>query len=115
MFSRLNTIFLALGGFVAVAVPITARAQSGDALAHAEQACLDNGVGPGAITFDTCVDRVATDFDQGAPAIASIEARQIADAQQACLAYGIEPLTLGYRQCVDDQTGPTQNAVVYVR
>ena len=31
--TRLNTIFLALGGFIAVATPLAVRAQSGDALA----------------------------------------------------------------------------------
>jgi hypothetical protein len=115
MLSRLNTIFLALGSFIAVAVPITARAQSGDALAHAEQTCLDNGLGPTAVAFDTCVGRVASDYDRGEPAVANIEAQRIADAQQACLAYGVEPMTLNYRQCVADETSPKHYRIVYVR
>ena len=52
---RLNTIFLALGGFAVVALPFAVRAQSGDALARAEQACLAYGVEPMTLGYRACV------------------------------------------------------------
>jgi hypothetical protein len=112
---RLNTIFLALGGFAVVAaLPFAVRAQSGDALAHAERTCLDYGMGPSSVAFDTCVARAASAYDQGAPGLASAEARRIADARQACLDYGVEPMTLGYRECVADETSPRRYEIAYV-
>jgi hypothetical protein len=97
---RLYTIFLALGAFVAVATPFAARAQSGDALAHAERTCLDYGIGPYSVTFDTCVARAASAYDEGTPGLATAEARRIADARQVCLSYDLDPQTLGYHQCI---------------
>ena len=48
--SRLNMIVIAVGGFaVAAVLPLAARAQSGDALAHAENICLEYGVGPNSV------------------------------------------------------------------
>jgi hypothetical protein len=110
----LNTIFLALGGFVAVALPFSVRAQSGDALARAERTCLDNGLGPSAVAYDTCVARAASAYDQGSPGLADREARRIADARQACLTYGIDPMTLGYRQCVANETNMRRYEITYV-
>jgi hypothetical protein len=97
---RLNTVFLALGALVAGAVPMATRAQSGDALAHAEQTCLDHGVGPYSVTFDTCVARAAQAYDRAEPGVAEAEARRMADARQACLSYDIDPMTLGWHQCI---------------
>lgn len=104
--SRQNMIVIALGGFaIASALPLAAaRAQSGDALAQAENICLDYGVGPGSIAFDTCVNRAASAYDRGEPGTAAAEARRVSDAGQACLSYGIEPMTLGYRECLARET-----------
>ena len=52
-------VFFALGAFLRRCAPFAVRAQSGDALAHAEHTCLDNGVGPNSVAFDTCVARAA--------------------------------------------------------
>jgi hypothetical protein len=52
---RLNTIFLALGGFAAVALPFAVRAQSGEALARAERTCLDYGIEPMTMGYRACV------------------------------------------------------------
>ena len=102
---RPNMIVVVLGSFtIAAALPLAVRAQSGDALAHAEQTCLDSGVGPYTIAFDTCVGRAATAYDRGEPGLAVAEARRINDARQACMAYDIDPMTLGYRQCVANET-----------
>jgi hypothetical protein len=102
--SRLNTVFLALGAFVAGAMPFAARAQSGDALAHAEHICLDNGVGPYTVAFDTCVARAAYACSNGEPQAAAAEARRLADARQACMSYDLDPLTLAYHQCIASET-----------
>ena len=101
---RMNTIFLALGAFIAGAAPFAVRAQSGDALAHAEQICLDNGVGPNTVAFDTCVARAAHAYVNGEPQAAAAEARRLADARQACMSYDIDPLTLGYHQCIASES-----------
>jgi hypothetical protein len=98
--SRLNTVFFALGAFVAGAVPFAARAQSGDALAHAELVCKEHGAVPYSVTFDTCVSRAAQAYDRAEPGRASAEARRIADARQTCMSYDIDPMTLGFHQCV---------------
>jgi len=111
---RLNIIFLALGGFAAVAVPFSVRAQSGDALAQAERTCLDYGLGPSSVAFDSCVARAASAYDQGEPGLANLEASRVADARQACLSYGIEPMTLGYRQCVANEASLRRYEITYV-
>lgn len=111
---RLYTIFLALGGFVALALPFELRAQSGDALAKAERTCLDSGLGPSAVAYDTCVARAASAYDQGSPGLAVREARRVAEAGQACLTYGVEPMTLGYRQCVANETNMRRYEITYV-
>jgi hypothetical protein len=100
---RLYTIFVAVGALLAGVAPYAARAQSGDALAHAERTCLDQGVGPYSVTFDTCTARAASDYDQGVPGLAAEDARRVAEAQQACLSYDLDPQTLGYHQCVARQ------------
>ncbi|HEY2872065.1 MAG TPA: hypothetical protein VGJ56_09115 [Reyranella sp.] len=100
---RLYTIFLVAGVFLAGAAPYAARAQSGDALAHAERTCLDHGIGPNSVTFDTCTERAASAYDQGAPGLAVEDAHRVAEAQQACMSYDLDPQTLGYHQCVARQ------------
>ncbi len=116
--SRPNMIVLVLGSFtIAAAVPLAVRAQSGDALAHAEQTCLDSGVGPYSIAFDTCVARAAAAYDRGEPGLAVADARRISDARQACMAYDIDPMTLGYRQCVANEANrsvPRRYDISYV-
>ncbi len=115
---RLYTIFLAVGAFLAGAVPYAARAQepeySGDALAHAERTCLDYGIGPHSVTFDTCTERAAAAYDEGEPGLAAAEARRIADARKECMSYDLDPQTLGYHQCITHQAErPTTRALRY--
>ena len=97
---RLYTIFVAVGAFLAGLAPYAARAQSGDALAHAEHTCLEQGIGPYSVTFDTCTERAASAYYQGAPGLAADEAHRVAEAQQACMSYDLDPQTLGYHQCI---------------
>jgi hypothetical protein len=102
---RLNMIVIAVGGFaVASILPLAARAQSGDALAHAENICLEHGVGPYSVPFEICVSRAARAYDRGEPGLAAAEAHKVSDASKACLSYDIEPMTLGYRQCMATET-----------
>src|SRR5436190_21207741 len=109
--SRLNMIFFALGAFIAGAVPLAARAQVGDALAHAERICLDNGVGPYTVAFDTCVARAAHAYVNGEPEAAAAEAQRLADARQACMFYDIDPQTLNYHQCIASETRRPRYAI----
>ena len=103
--SRLNMIVIVVGGFaVASVLPLAARAQSGDALAHAENICLEYGVGPYSVPFETCVGRAARAYDRGEPGLAAVEARKVREASKACLSYDIEPMTLGYRECMANET-----------
>jgi len=108
---RLYTVFLALGAFMAGAVPFAVRAQSGDALAHAEQTCLDHGIGPYNVTFDTCVARAAKAYDMAEPGRASVEARRVGAARETCLSYDIDPNTLGFHQCVANESRSRSYAV----
>jgi hypothetical protein len=103
--SRLNILVIAVGGFaVAAALSLAARAQSGDALAHAENVCLEQGVGPSTMPFEACVSLTSRAYDHGEPDLAVIEARKISDASKACLSYDIEPMTQEYRQCMANET-----------
>jgi hypothetical protein len=111
---RLYTIFVAVGALLAGVAPYAARAQSGDALAHAERTCLDYGIGPYSVTFDTCTERAASAYDQGEPGLAAAEARRIADAREECMSYDLDPQTLGYHQCIAHQADrPTSRALRY--
>jgi hypothetical protein len=122
---RPYTIFVAVGALVAGVAPYAARAQepehspehppaySGDALAHAEHTCLDQGIGPYSVTFDTCTERAASDYDQGAPGLAVEDAHRVAEAQQACMSYDLDPQTLGYHQCVVRETDRPGYALRY--
>ena len=110
---RLYTIFVAVGALLAGVTPYAARAQSGDALASAEHACLDQGIGPYSVTFDTCTERVASDYDQNALGLAMEDAHRVAEAQQACMSYDLDPQTLGYHQCVAHETDRPSYALRY--
>ena len=102
--SRLNVIVLALGGFaIATSLPYAVRAQSGDALAHAEATCVEQGVGPRTIPFEACVGRAARAYDLGAPEAATAEAHTVSDASKACLSNDVEPMTLDYRLCMANE------------
>ena len=102
--SRQNVIYAALGGLALAAAPlVAANAQSGDALAHAERACIDYGVSPNSAGFDVCVDRAAFAFDRGAPNTAYREVALVRNANNACLSYGLAPHSLGYKGCVDNE------------
>lgn len=103
--SRLNIIAIAVGAFAAaVVLPLTARAQSGDALAHAENICLESGIGPNSVPFEACISRAARAYDRGEPSRAAAEARKAGDASRACLANDVEPMTLEYRQCMANES-----------
>jgi hypothetical protein len=88
--TRLNTIAVALGtlvGAALIASPLsTAQAQSGHSLILAERSCLDRGLLPRTVPFETCVAHTA-----------------LANDRDVCLSYGLDPHTLGYRQCVANQ------------
>ena len=102
--SRQNMIAVALGTAALAALPLAhASAQSGDALAHAENTCTVHGVTPNTAAFDACVDRAAWAFEQGRPATAGREAALVRDANDLCRSYGIAPQSLGYRQCVNSE------------
>jgi hypothetical protein len=94
-------VALAIGGLVMAGAPFAARAQSGDALAHAERACSNSGVPPYSNAFKSCVDRTAADFRRGAPNVAYDTAQAIGDASRVCASYGIDQRSLGYAQCID--------------
>jgi len=97
-------ITIVVGAFTLTVAPyVAARAQSGDALANAERACLDNGVRPGNTSFELCVRRAASAFDRGMPGMAYREVARIADARENCLSYGLHPRTLGYQECLNNE------------
>jgi len=98
--TRQKTLAIALGGLALASVPLAAQAQSGDALARAEYACMENGVRPSSTAFNTCVNRTARAYDLGEPELAYRTARTASDARDLCLSYGLPPANLGYRQCV---------------
>ncbi len=103
--SRLTMIVIAMGGVATAAVlPMAGRAQSGDALAHAENACLEQGIGPHSVPFETCVSGAARAYDRGEPDLATAEARKVGAASKACIANDIEPMTLEFRQCMASET-----------
>ena len=92
--NRLNTIFIAVGAAAAAAVfapPV--QAQSGHALAVAEQACLGKYIKPYTSAFDICVNDTARAYDRG----------ELLTARDACLSYGLNLQTQSYRQCVADK------------
>lgn len=103
---RYNLLMLAVGGLtmVAVAPRDQADAQSGQALAFAEHACLDYGVTPGTRTFERCVMDAAKAFDRGEPDIAYTQARVARAALEACRSSGKAPNAAGDNACADGLT-----------
>jgi hypothetical protein len=102
--NRHRLIVLAFaGGLATAAVPSLAQAQTGDALAYAEQTCLDYGIAPNSAAFNACVERSALAYDRGRVGLADREARVASEARNICLRWGIDPHTLGYRQCVNNE------------
>ncbi|TAJ98038.1 MAG: hypothetical protein EPO10_20255 [Reyranella sp.] len=89
--NRLNTIFIAVGAAAAFAPP--GQAQSGHALAVAEQACLGKHIKPYTNAFNICVNDTARAYDYG----------ELLTARDTCLSCGLNPQTLSYRQCVADK------------
>jgi hypothetical protein len=82
---RYNLIILALGGLTmaAIASGDQVDAQSGQALAFAEHACLEYGGTPGTRIFEQCVAGAAQAFDRGEPDVAYAEARVARAAREA--------------------------------
>jgi hypothetical protein len=76
-------------------------AQSGQALAFAEHACLEYGVTPGTRTFEDCVANAAKAFDRGEPDLAYAEARVARAARVACDSPGKAPRTVNGSACAD--------------
>ena len=99
--SRLNAIFVALGGLGIVATPlVSSHAQSPASMVDAARICRDYGVRPGSAAYDTCINRAASAYDRDQPGLATAEAARVSDVRNLCLSYGIAPQTLGYRECV---------------
>ena len=100
---RYNLLMLAVGGLtMAVITPRDrADAQSGQALAFAEHACLEYGVTPGTRTFEQCVVGAAKAFDRGEPDIAYAEARVARAAREACTSSDKTPNPTSSNACAD--------------
>jgi hypothetical protein len=99
---RYNLLMLVVGGVTMAADQ--AGAQSGQALAFAEHACLDYGVTPGTRTFERCVTDAAKAFDRGEPDIAYTQARVARAALEACRSSGKAPNATGDNACADGLT-----------
>jgi len=62
---HLNTVFVSVGAAVAlVALAPQGQARSGNTLAIAEKACLDQGIKPRSTAFEKCVERVVDAYDR---------------------------------------------------
>jgi hypothetical protein len=104
---RYNLLILAVGGMTMAAITPRDRAdaQSGQALAFAEHACLEYGVTPGTRTFERCVVGAAKAFDRGEPDIAYAEARVARASREACQSSpGKAPNALDGSACADGLT-----------
>jgi hypothetical protein len=103
---RYNLLMLAVGGLTmaAIAPRDQADAQSGQALAFAEHACLEYGVTPGTQTFERCVVSAAKAFDRGEPDLAYAEARVARAAKEACKSSGKMPIAIDDSACADGLT-----------
>jgi hypothetical protein len=103
---RYNLLMLAVGGLTmaAIAPRDQADAQSGQALAFAEHACLEYGVTPGTQTFERCVVSAAKAFDRGEPDLAYAEARVARAAGEACKSSGKTPIAIDDSACADGLT-----------
>jgi hypothetical protein len=104
MSRKTNMIVIALGTAALAGIPLShANAQSGDAVANAEQTCISNGVQPNDADFNTCVRRTAAVYDEGLADQAATQAVMVRNANDVCRSYGISPMTLGYKQCVGNE------------
>jgi hypothetical protein len=105
---RYNLIMLAVGGLtmVAIAPRDQADAQSGQALAFAEHACLEYGITPGTRTFERCVVSAAKAFDRGEPDLAYAEVRVARASREACKASGKTSVANDDGVCADGLTRP---------
>lgn len=103
---RYNLLMLAVGGLAMAAISSGDRAdaQSGQALAFAEHACLEYGVTPGTQTFERCVMGAAKAFDRGEPDIAYAEARVARAAREACKSSGKAASATSGSACADGLT-----------
>jgi hypothetical protein len=105
---RYNLLMLAVGGLTMAVIASRDQvdAQSGQALAFAEHACLDYGVTPATRTFERCVVGAAKAFDRGEPDLAYAEARVARAAAEACQSSGKAPDTAGDNACADGLARP---------
>ncbi len=103
---RYNLIVLAVGGLTMAAIASGDRvdAQSGQALAFAEHACLEYGVTPGTRTFEQCVVSAAKAFDRGEPDVAYAEARVARAPRAACTLFDKSPDAKDGSACADGLT-----------
>lgn len=83
---RYNLLIVAIGGLTMATIASRDQvdAQSGQALAFGEHACLEYGVTPGTQTFERCVVGAAKAFDRGEPDVAYAEARVARASREAC-------------------------------
>ena len=100
---RYNFIMLAVGGLTMAAITSRdpADAQSGQALAFAEYACVEYGAAPGTKIFERCVVNAAKAFDRGEPDIAYAEARVARAGRQACGSSDKTPNANSGNACAD--------------
>lgn len=106
-----------LGSLALAAAPFDqpANAQAFQARVFAERACLDYGVAPGTVAYESCIERAARAFERGEPDLAYMHARATRDAREACLTYGIQPETPGYQQCVATQVERRTQPAMLIR
>jgi len=100
---RYNLFMVAAGVLTMAAIASREQvdAQSGQALAFAEHACLEYGVTPETRTFEKCVLGAAKAFDRGEPDIAYTEARVARAAGEACKSVGNARAATVANACAD--------------
>jgi hypothetical protein len=105
---RYNLLILAVGGMTMAAIASRDQvdAQSGQALAFAEHACLEYGVTPGTQTFERCVVGAAKAFDRGEPDVAYAEARVARASREACKSSDKTPYAKDGSGCADGLSKP---------
>lgn len=103
---RYNLLILAVGGMTMTAIASRDQvdAQSGQALAFAEHACLEYGVTPGTQAFERCVVGAAKAFDRGEPDVAYAEARAARASREACKSSDKTPYANDGSGCADGLT-----------
>ena len=103
---RYTLLILAAGSLTAATIVSSdpVDAQSGQALAYAEHACLEYGVTPGTRTFERCVVSAAKAFDRGEPDVAYAEARLARASREACRSSDKTPYANDGNACADGLT-----------